>query len=455
MTLQSAVEQTAAAVDTSWSPAFTAGAAATANWAADLLITQDAVEQMQRIITDPSNLAAFEAANAKEREKRDLLSEEADFAERQRKALEAVAKSNESFLDAQAAASVVYGPEEAPKKKKGGKGKKKEDKDLALVKAYNPNDAGPDLMADWAKEDADQQAKILASQVATREATIENISMEIEAREAAGLQAEDLYARRMAAEQGLTDFIRQNSRDQKQIDEARTRAEKAQHDKRVRNAAAAFKAQQEEEAAREARMQVLGGHVEALAGSISAAAQDEANSTGAAVALGLEAWLKGMRNKMIVQAVVETALGLASAASYNFPGAAAHFAAAGAAGAAAVATGVAGAALGAGIDAAGARPPAKGSGSSASHTGGDAGGSSGSSATGGTPGREGNEYQQVPVSYEQTRRGRDAPLTAPAAQAPATHVTVQVTGIVKGSAAQLGQEVSKWIRAGERGGKRR
>ena len=123
-TLRTGLIETALAMDTSWSPAFKAGATDAASWAAQMLGVADTVDGIRLGLTDPSVLASMSAANEQERAKRDMLSEEADFSERMAKAAASVEKANTAFLDAQAAAAVVYGPAAPDKaKRKGGPAK--------------------------------------------------------------------------------------------------------------------------------------------------------------------------------------------------------------------------------------------------------------------------------------------------------------------------------------------
>ena len=164
---------------------------------------------------------------------------------------------------------------------------------------------------------------------------------------------------------------------------------------------------------------------------------------------------------MIVTALKETALGVASAASYNYPAAAQHFAAAGLATGAAVAAGT-GAMVVRGV-------AESRSGQSWEQIKG--GGTSSSASPSGMARdnadretarrneeskREGNERQEVPVSWEHWRRDNAETQGAPRMQesnAP-IHVTVNVEGLLYGDEARLGAAVDKAVRKGQRLGKR-
>ena len=117
-----------------WSQGFKDLSASAGDTAASLLGMSDVVANFQRVLNDP---AAYEqAANGLtiEREKAELMQREAHFAELQQKALEKIYKDQEAHLEAQAAASVVYGPELPPKEEKKKKGPKRKTA-LDLVKS--------------------------------------------------------------------------------------------------------------------------------------------------------------------------------------------------------------------------------------------------------------------------------------------------------------------------------
>jgi len=458
--LHGVAEQTVVASD-KWAVSTGLAAQATAAWAAELLLGADALEMVQRIALDEQNLAAAAKLTDQERAKRDVLAQEADFAERQAKAMEKIGKEHESFLDEQAMRSIVYGPEEAPKadKKKSGRAVKAKDirsnGDIQRARIFDGRDESNavawDAMAAGREDAAAREAAAVAEQVAAQERAIDALTREMEAREAAGMQAEDLIDRRIAAERKLADYQRKNARDDRAREQAETRMMKAEHDKRLRDLRAASAAQIAEEKKREAVIGAVTSNVQSLGSAMVGAMQAQAEGAAGAIALELESWLKGVRNQMIVKSLVEFALAAGSAASFNPVGAAAHAAAGGLAVAAAVAAGAGGAIVGASNEARGLHdsPGSKASGSSGG------GGAARGDSPGGGHGGGGAEYAETPVSREAARRDVDMPRHSQA-PAPASHtsVTVNVTGLMAGSERELASKLDRLLRKAPLGGRR-
>lgn len=360
--------------------------------------------------------------------------------------------------------------EEARKEaeRKRGKGKKDDaafmDPDsVRIARTFDGREATDQVSSALvARQDATAQAAFEA-EVKRREETIANLSLEMEARQAAGEQTADLYQQQMALELELLRFTQSASKDRAAIERAETRYSKAQHQQRLRDLAATYAAEQKEREQREARVQKMAGAVESFSSAMVGAMQAEAEGSKYAVALSLESWLKGVRNQMIVTALKETALGIGAAASYNYPAAAAHFSAAGAAGFAAAAAGT-GALVTRGVT------EAVSGKSWDAIKGGGASGSGGTSAAGmaresqdketarrnETSKQGGAPQRETPVSWEHWRRNDATSGNTPRmqeTQAP-LNVTVQVTGLVAGDERELGARIAKLVRQGEKLGRR-
>lgn len=396
--LAAAMTLTLTTVD-AWSPAFKTGAGAVGEWSANLLLGADALEQVQRVIFDADNLKAFDAANEKERQKRDLLGEEAEFAERQAKALLEVEKANDKFLEAQALHSVTYGPQEAPKKKKTGKAKKKADVmdpgDVTIARVY---DGREDTAVVAANAPEAAAAGTLEREQELFEAEMLRIERRGEILEVEGLREEEreaqrahLQDQRMKRELEFAEFQVANARDAAARDKAITHREALEHKQRVALTQRAVEEEAKVLAKRQAQAAVVTGAVEKLGGAMADAAWQAAEGTEGAGRKALADFLKVTAKQMTIKALVETAMGAAAAAGVVTAGLApGHFAAAAVAAGAAAAAGGAAIGLGAGADTGGARPSAGGA------PGGTAANGAGP-AMGGE--RERLERMEVPVSY--------------------------------------------------------
>lgn len=435
--LEQSFIKTAVAMDTTWSPAFRDGAAASAKWAADLLLAGDAAEVVAQAF-NPGTLGEMEAANAKERERRDLLSEEAEFSERMAKAAAEVEKANTAFLDAQAAAAVVYGPAAPDKPKKAGPKKKAEEFSSnsgtnAIVRGFDGvglteqiASAAPEAAAEGR---AERQARLFEEETLRNERAMEllvdrvGLEEETEARRAA------LVDQQLAREAKLAQWQAQNARTTTQREQALTRMEEVEHRKRV--LAAQREAAEERKFAeqRQATFERIGGAASNLSATIVAAAWEQAAGQKGAIAMMLGDRLKGISIDATVTAAWETAQGVAAAAGvYTAALAPGHFLAAAESAAVAVLAGAAGAGLGAAGKAA---------------SGGGAGGASSrapsaapavpapvGSSGGGTGERERLERLDVPISYAQ-------PTSTPT-------IVINVKGpVTKGAINEIGETVRR------------
>lgn len=183
-----------------------------------------------------------------------------------------------------------------------------------------------------------------------------------------------------------------------------------------------------------------GGIADAL-GQVTIAALASAEGERYAVRKSLAAFLEGVRNQMIMTALREGVLAIASAASYDYGGAALHGTAAAAATAAAIAAGAASAGLKASIPSTGGSGGAGGGGGAGVARGGGSGG--GASGSGGS----GVEGSTVPVS----RPGQGAAQPQPQAErqqgAPFAGAKIYVLGATE---AQVGHALYKLQVKGQR-----
>lgn len=446
--------EAAAEITKRWNDEAEDGPITMTQWALATWRLSDASKSLQTVFESDAWRKASEDSKARG----EALSQEAVFAERQAKAYAKMAAEQEAHLDAQAMASITMGPAPPPKSKAKGRGGKKAEAavssgDMAIARIGEGRDDTNAIALEAGiierSNAAAAEAAAIAENIETRQRSIDAINQEIEAREAAGLAADDLIARRTEAERSLMNFERRNAKDRATLDQLETREQKKQHAARLVSLRASVAAEKAEQEKRAATMQVVRGHVEGFSTALVDGMQAEADGAEHAVGRSLQAWFKGIRNQMAIKALVEFAMGVGAAATFN-PAAAAHFTAAGLATAAATAAGVAAAAVGAAIP--GDSTPAGGGGGKAGA--GAVGGSSGGG--GGGSSREGNSAQDVPVSWTETRRGAvDMPRNTPTASNNTTHVThVHVTGLVAGDENKLGAELNRLSEKGRRLGRR-
>lgn len=375
-TLQRGLIETALAMDTTWSPAFKAGATDAASWAAQMLGVADTVEGIRLGLTDPSVLSAMDAANDRERAKRDMLSEEADFSERMAKAAAEVEKSSAAFRDVQAAAAVVYGPAAPDKAKRKGGAKKKTGEmldpgDVAIARTFDGVEqtelvsrAAPEAAAEGrAEREAalfaerelryQREAEMLDAQGSAERERIDGVLYSLEIEDEAETRRRDLQDQRLNREQEYARWQVRNARTEAQREQAQTRLEAVEHRKRI---VGLTRAAEEERAVMMQRRELVAtvaGGVNSLAGSMLAGIEGLVNGQRGALAASLADWTKDLAVRMGLKSLEEFVLAAASAASYNFPAAAAHTAAGGMALGVAAAAGGASAGLSAAASAAG------------------------------------------------------------------------------------------------------
>ena len=463
-TMQRGLIETALAMDTTWSPAFKAGATDAATWAAEMLGVADTVDGIRLGLTDPSVLAAMDAANDKERAKRDMLSEEADFSERMAKAAANVEKANTAFLDAQAAAAVVYGPAAPDKAKRKPGGKAKPDAEFssnsgtnAIVRGFDGVEqtelvarAAPEAAAEGrAEREAalfdqrmqryDREAEMLDAQGQHEAERVDMIFSTLDIEDEAEVRRRDLQDQRLKREQEYARWQVRNARTEAQREQAQTKLEAVEHKKRVLTVQ---RAADEERKTLEHRRQIVGAvtaQVTSLGSVMIDSIEAMVNGQRGALARGLADWTKDLAKRMGLKALEEGVLAIASAASFNYPAAAAHGTAAGMALAVAVAAGGASAGLGAAASSA-ERGGAAANGSGAANGGGSTGG-------GGKPsgGSSNLERMDVPVSYDRTG-------PAPGG----VTVVIQIANFTGGkdAAKALGEQVKRSLEQSKAQGKR-
>ena len=418
--LQGGLIATALAMDTTWSPAFKSGATDAASWAAQMLGVADTVAGIRLGLTDPAVLASMDAANDKERAKRDMLSEEADFSERMAKAAAKVEESNTAFLDAQAAAAVVYGPAAPDKAKRKGGAKKKPGEmmdpgDVALARTFDGVEqtelvsrGAPEAAAEGRAEREAQlfaerelryerEAELLDAQGQAERERVDGVLYSLEIEDEAETRRRDLQDQRLNREQEYARWQVRNARTEAQREQAQTRLEAVEHRKRI---VGLTRAAEEERAVMMQRRELVAtvaGGVNSLAGSMLAGIEGLVNGQRGALAQSLADWTKDLAVRMGLKSLEEFVLAAAATASYNFPAAAAHTTAGGMALAVAAAAGGASAGLGAAASAAAgggaggtSRAPSVGAGAGA-------GAANGPTSASGTSNLE---RLDVPISYD-------------------------------------------------------
>jgi hypothetical protein len=332
------------------------------------------------------------------------------------------------------------------KKKKGPKTKEAarifSDSESGGRGAVNDLDmyADTDVIAGQAAAAEADGGEAAAREIQSREARIASIDREIEALEAKG-QAEaqqwdfifysveieseaerqrgEMQDARIERERELADFQIAHAQNDADRDAAKTRREEVEHKKRLRQIQQANAEEAKEQARKIKVFDTLNRSMQQLGQGLVDAIEAQAQGEKGAIAASVAEFAKGVRNKMILKAAEETALGVAALAGIVTAGLAApHFAAAGvAAGAAALAGGAQaifnGVAESQGY---GAEKKAAAPASASSAAGAPASSSTAS----------GLEAQDVPISYEQNRRNKADQV------APPVNLEVHVHGNVIG-----------------------
>lgn len=409
---------TANTMDNSWSPAFTRGAEATAKFAADLLLAGDAYEVMAQAF-NPGTLAAMDAANEKERAKRDLLSEEAEFSERMAKAAANVEKANTAFLDAQAAAAVVYGPAapDKPKKKTGPKkkaGEMLDPGDVAIARTFDGvgqtevvASAAPEAAAQG-RADAEaelfaqrelryeREAELLDAQGQREAERIDAIFFQLDIEDEAETRRRELLDQRVRREEEHARWQVRNARTDAQREQAQTRLEAVEYKRRIATLTRAAEEERAVLAQRRETVAAITGGVTSLAGSMINGLDALVNGQKGALTRALADWTKDLAARSGLKALEEFMLAAASAASYNYPAAAAHSTAGG------MALGVAAAAGGASVGLGAAASAAERSGAAGAPSAGAPAGTDPASAGAGSGSGSGADklsHLDVPVSH--------------------------------------------------------
>jgi hypothetical protein len=443
--------ETALAMDTTWSPAFKTGATEAASWAAEMLGVADTVEGIRLGLTDPAVLASMDAANERERTKRDILSEEADFSERMAKAAAEAEKSAVAFRDQQAASAVMYGPAAPDKaRRKGGTKKKAGDMldpgDVAIARTFDGVEqtelvsrAAPEAAAEGRAEREAQlfaerelryerEAQLLDAQGQAEGERVDGVLYSLEIEGEAENRRRELQDQRLNREQEYERWQVRNARTEAQREQAQTRLEAVEHRKRI---VALTRAAEEERAVMTQRRELVAtvaGGVNSLAGSMLAGIEGLVNGQRGALAASLADWTKDLAVRMGLKSLEEFVLAAASAASYNFPAAAAHTAAGG------MALGVAAAAGGASAGLSAAASAAGGGGGPSRATGG-----AGTSAANGPPAAATStplERLDVPVSYARPQDAGGGGIV----------ININVAGPVgKNTVQQIGETVRRAI----------
>jgi hypothetical protein len=262
--------------------------------------------------------------------------------------------------------------------------------------------------------------------------------------------ARDALDARFRAEEKYARWAVNNAKNEAQREKGRTRLAEIEHRKRLMQISRAHAKEEKLQAKKVKLFATLNGHMQQLGGTLLTAMEAQVKGEKGAIAESVAMYAKGIRDRMILKALEETALGVAAAAGVFTAGfAAPHFIAAGVAAAAAAAAGGAqygfhklAVSQGFGKD----KKESEKAGSGTSGGGGGGGGSS----------REGNERQDVPVSWTETRRGAaDMPRTTQAANSTTNNIThVHVTGLVAGDENKLGAELNRLAEKGRRLGRR-
>lgn len=401
-----------------WSQGFKDTAAAAAVAAIEIGGFSDVVAHFQNVMNDPQRDEKIAANLGMEREKAELMQKEAHFAELQAKALDKINKDMEAHLEAQAAASVVYGPAPPPKeekKKRAAKPKKEmaDTGDVARARIFDGRDVTEDVAADayWTQVEIEQTAAERSYEIKQQ-----GLAQELEILEARGQAGEEaqrareaLIDRQLNAEREFAQQQMRMAKTDATREAAQTRMEANEHQRRLVSLRRMAAAEEAEHARKVAITEKVTARVGSLGDAMVQAAWDAAEGQRGAGLQALGDYLKIVSRQMAVKALVETALGVSALAGVVTAGLApGHFAAAGIAAGVAVAAGGAGI----GLSAAGDARAASGGGKAASSAAAD--GPSGAGASGNTGGdRPKRELsaQDVPISYSAGMGAANGPTT--------------------------------------------
>jgi hypothetical protein len=401
-----------------WSQAFKDTATSIGLAAVELGGFSDVLAHFQSVMNDPQRDEKIAANLGMEREKAELMQKEAHFAELQAKALDKINKDMEAHLEAQAAASVVYGPAPPPKeekKKRAAKPKKEmaDTGDVARARIFDGRDVTEDVAADayWTQVEIEQTAAERSYEIKQQ-----GLAQELEILEARGQAGEEaqrareaLIDRQLNAEREFAQQQMRMAKTDATREAAQTRMEANEHQRRLVSLRRMAAAEEAEHARKVAITEKVTARVGSLGDAMVQAAWDAAEGQRGAGLQALGDYLKTVSKQMAVKALVETALGVSALAGVVTAGLApGHFAAAGIAAGVAVAAGGAGI----GLSAAGDARAASGGGKAASSAAAD--GPSGAGASGNTGGdRPKRELsaQDVPISYSAGMGAANGPTT--------------------------------------------
>jgi hypothetical protein len=317
--------------------------------------------------------------------------------DREKKAEARIKAEQESFLDEQAYQDMLYGPDLPPAKKKKGKAKPKQEQVLNVDRFMDASNQGMESTRDIADSiEIQKNVESMAREIELREDRIalveyeqELAAMQVEGGLADADLQEDLARRKYDAEVELLDFQLEAANTRAEILDLETARRRRATQEQQRVMVAAQAAEAKALAQKRTAYERYGGAVGDVMGQVTMALIDSANGSEYAAAKALAAIATGIRNQMILTSLKEFALAVASAASFNYPGAAQHAAAGGLAAAAAVVAG----GFGAGISAAIPAEPSLSSG------GGGTGGFDGGSSGGARGSRSKEDDDGVPTSY--------------------------------------------------------
>lgn len=261
-------------------------------------------------------------------------------------------------------AAIVMGPALPPKKKGGGRKKKAEafdaNSEVANARIYRGQyddigALGMEQPANTARAQMDEEAEKTERSIALidREIAANDARGESEARQGdilfhsfereseVEVERQRLQDERINREIELADFQMKIAQDAEQREVARTAMEEAQHKKRVATIQKAYAEEAKSQAQKVKVFNTLNQSMQQLGASLVDAIEAQAKGEKGAIAESVAEFAKGVRNKMILKAAEETALGVAALAGIVTAGLAGpHFAAAAvAAGAAALAGG--------------------------------------------------------------------------------------------------------------------
>ena len=316
--------------------------------------------------------------------------------------IEAAKAAEEQFQKEQKLyAETLIGPALPPGGIKKGGGRAKPQVAASPTDRSISFDAGVGIAEDMDRAERQQEYNLaFAEELALREDRIAMLEHEAELAQMqldAGLieadQVEELARRKYEAEVELLDFQIAAAQTREEIldleTEKRRKATAAQMQVMSRAQAQEIKALQ----VKQARYEQVGTAVGDSLGKVAQAAIKAAEGEEYAVRKALAAIATGIRDQMILTALKEFALAIASAASFNYPGAAQHAAAGGLATAAAVVAGGMGAAINSTI------PAEPSIDASASPDSPDMGSSTPSGKSKGKGAGEGGDDDGVPTSY--------------------------------------------------------